>query len=203
MTSGSCRRIARRPAAKVTLRLGSNFYLRHTRQAILDQAVGDVELAKHFDPRHHTMQRRHRHLHVVLQHAVDTKPNDATVRRGFHVDITGPLPHRLRQDHVGQLNNRLRLGLGIGDRFGFGTLLDADAARHIDAHASKKALDVAFRGVVQARPPRGCTHGRRLARYRRWACANRPPANPRHPAAIAARSGRASGSGWTEAMEAA
>ncbi len=187
MTSGSCRRIARRPAPKVTLNalrieetndglLG--ILRRHGREpqvvdapfdpdtdaAVLRaQAVGDVELAEHFDPRNHTMQRWH--LHVVLQHAVDTEPNDATVRRGFHVDITGPLLHRLGQHHVGQLNDRLRLGLGIGDRFRFGTLLDADAARHINTHASQKALDVAFRGVVLLDRLGERARGRHLERY--------------------------------------
>ena len=59
------------------------------------------------------MQRRHWHLHIVLEHVVDPQAHDAAVRARLDVDVAGPLVHRLAEDDVGELHDRLGIGLGV------------------------------------------------------------------------------------------
>jgi len=79
---------------------------RRSRNALL----GDVELAHDLQPRDHGADHSLRHVRGLLQHAVDTEADPQLTFFGLEVNIGGPLPHRLGEDAVDELDHRRVLG---------------------------------------------------------------------------------------------
>ena len=57
-----------------------------------------------------------RHVGRLLQHAVDAEADPQLPLFGLEVDVGGPLPHRLAEDAVDELDHRRVLGAGLACR---------------------------------------------------------------------------------------
>ena len=116
--------------------------------------LGDVELAHDLQPRDHRADHPLRHVRRLLQHAVDAEADPQLALFGLEVDVGGPLPHRLGEDAVDELDHRRVLGAGLhvadrgrasrprppavllDDRLGGGALQGAEPASSASTSAS-------------------------------------------------------------------